>query len=611
MNWRTTWILLGIAAVLSVFTYFFEQHQNSRQTDGGPPRLVVLRPAEVSAIQIRRTNQFLLRVERTNGIWNLTAPLAYPAQPFAIEGLLHTLGNLHSQTFISFDELKSSRRTIAEYGLDVPVATVILQQGQRRIEVAVGSRTPVGDQMYVQISDSRGIHVVNAQLADQLPKLVNDWRDPTLITFTGINFDRVEARSAGRGFALQFDPTNSSVVLIKPTPARASTPKVIEFVKQIRDARITQFVSDEARDDLDALGLQPPEAELAFRLGTNDAAIFQFGKSPATNAAQVYARRADRNNVVLVPRTVLDALQTPYGELRDRRLLAFAPEAVDTVEIVDGIAETVSIRRQFNGAWIVVDAQATIADGQLMKQYLDRLSRLEGNVEKDVVTDFAPYGLEPVARHYWLKSTLTNAAGQITNRILAQLDVGARRGDVVFARGAEDKTVYAVPVSEITALPRAAWQLRDRRVWSFTTNQVTRLAVTHNGYTRQMVRNGNSAWALAPGSEGVIVSEAIEEALYRLGELRAAMWVAPRDDQRSAFGFNGEGYRLAIDLKNGDKPQTLSLEFGGRAPSLYPYAMTAVDGQNWIFEFPLQLYLELLRDLSNPPLRGERGVAER
>jgi hypothetical protein len=44
---------------------------------------------------------------------------------------------------------------------------------------------------------------------------------------------------------------------------------------------------------------------------------------------------------------------------------------------------------------------------------------------------------------------------------------------------------------------------------------------------------------------------------------------------------------------------------------LYPYAMTAVDGQNWIFEFPLQLYLELLRDLSNPPLRGERGVAER
>src|SRR5256885_5716395 len=64
---------------------------------------------------------------------------------------------------------------------------------------------------------------------------------------------------------------------------------------------ITQFVSDESRDDLDALGLQPPEAELAFGLGTNDIVTFQFGKSPGTNAAQVYARRADRNNVVLFP----------------------------------------------------------------------------------------------------------------------------------------------------------------------------------------------------------------------------------------------------------------------------------------------------------------------
>jgi hypothetical protein len=293
--------------------------------------------------------------------------------------------------------------------------------------------------------------------------------------------------------------------------------------------------------------------------------------------------------------------------LRDRRLIAFPPEAVDTIEIVDAGAEPVSIRRQFNGAWVVLDAQATLADGDMMKQCLDRLGRLEGNVEKDVVTDFAPYGLEPVARRYYLKNTVTNSAGQITNRILAQLDVGARRGDVVFARGTEDKTAYAVPVSQIAGLPRAAWQLRDRRVWSFTTNQVTRLAVTHNGYTRQMVRNANGGWALAPGSEGVIVSEAIEEALYRLGDLRAAMWVAPRDEQRSVFGFGDNGYKLTIDLKNGDKPQTLTLEFGGQAPSRYPYAMTAVDGQNWIFEFPLQLYLELRRDLSNPPLRVAGG----
>jgi hypothetical protein len=609
MNWKATWILLGSAGVLFGFIFFYEQHRKGTAEAGEPaPPLVAVKPADVSSIQIRRTNQFLLKAERTNGNWSLTVPLQYPAQPFAIDGLLQALANLRSHTVISLDDLTKAKRSIAEYGLDLPLATLIIQHRGQRSEILFGSRTPVGDQMYVQLQNTRAIHVVNIELFEQLPKVANDWRDPTLISFAGINFDRIEVRAAGRGFAVQHDPTNKTFILTKPTPARAAMPKVLELVQNIRAARVTQFVSDDPRDDLDALGLRPPEAELAFGMGTNDVAVFHFGKSPTNDAAQVYARRADRPNVVLVPKSVLDGLQMPYSELRDRRLLSFAPESVDTVEVVPHGAEPFSVRRQYNGAWLVLDAQATLADAELMKSCMERLARLEGVVEKDVVTDFATYGLEPFARRYYLKNTITNSSGQVTNRVLAQLDLGSLRGDVVFARGADEKSVYIVPASEIAHLPRAPWQLRDRRVWSFTTNQVMRVTVKHNKQTRQLVRNANGAWALAPGSEGVIVSDAVEEALYQLGELRAAMWVARSDEQRSQFGFNGERYTLMIDLKTADKPVTLTLEFGGTAPSHYPYAMTAVDGQNWIFEFPLKLYLELLRDLSNPPLRS---VADR
>lgn len=608
MNWKPTWILLGLAGLLFGFIFFYEHHRKGTADNGPPPPLVAVKPGDVTAVQIRRTNQFLLRAERTNGGWNLTAPLAYPAQPFAIEGLLHALADLRSHTFISLDELADTKRSVAEYGLDIPLATLIVQQGDQRAEILFGAKTPVGDQMYVQLQNARGIHVVNADLFERLPKVANDWRDPTLISFAGVNFDRIEVRSAGRGFALQTDAISKTFVLTKPTPARAATPKVLELVQNIRTARVTQFVSDDARDDLDTLGLQPPETELAFGLGTNDVAVFQFGRSPTNDASQVYARRADRPNVVLVPKSLLDALQMPYSELRDRRLLSFSPEAVDTLEIVPAGGEPFSVRRQSNGTWMILDAQAAPADNDIMKISLERLARLEGAVEKDVVTDFASYGLEPVARRYYLKSMVTNAAGQVTNRILAQLDLGSVRGEAVFARGADEKSVYTVPVSTISVLPRAAWQLRDRRVWSFTTNQVLRLTVKHNGQTRQLVRSATGAWALAPGSEGVIVSDAVEEALYRLGELRAAVWVARGDEQRSQFGFDGKGYTLLIDVKSGDKTSTLTLEFGGQAPSGFPYAMASVDGQNWIFEFPLALYFQLMRDLSIPPLRG---VADR
>jgi hypothetical protein len=162
--------------------------------------------------------------------------------------------------------------------------------------------------------------------------------------------------------------------------------------------------------------------------------------------------------------------------------------------------------------------------------------------------------------------------------------------------------VYTVPVGDIASLPHSAWQLRDRRVWSFTTNQVTRLSVRHNGYVRQLIRNSSGAWALAPGSEGMIIPEAVEEALYRLGDLRAAVWVARGEEQKAHFGFTNDlNYKLTMELKNGEKP--LTLEFGGIAQSAYRYAMAPVDGQNWIFEFPIALHLQLMQLLYNPPAR--------
>lgn len=610
MSWKGTWTLLGCAALLFGFIYFFEQHHKGTAEQGGPPPpLLSLKPKEVTAIQLRRTNQFVLRVERTNANWSLVAPLGYPAQPYAIEGLLQTLANLRSQASISMEELAETKRSVAEYGLDVPRATITLQQGSHRNEILIGAKTPVGNQVYIQALNLPGIHVVSDELFEQLPRGPNDWRDPTLISFAGINFDRIEVRSTGRGFALQFDPTNQTCVLTKPTPARAATPKVIELVRKVTNARVTEFVSDDPREDLDALGLQPPLAELIFGLGTNDMAVFQFGKSPTNDASVVYARRADRPNVVLISKAVVDALQTPYTELRDRRLLSFSPDEVDTVEVTTKGGAGFTVRKQFNGVWMIVDADATVADSETIKECLGRLAKLEGNLEKDVVTDFASYGLEPVARQYFLKSTVTNATGQITNRVLAQLDVGALRGEAVYARGAEDKAVYTVPVRDIAHLPYAAWQLRHRQVWSFTTNQVIRVSVRDKGYTRQMIRNGSGSWVLAPGSEGLIIPEAVEEALYQLGDLRAAVWVAKGEERKGDFGFREDGYKVTVELKNGEKPQILAVEFGGRAMSGYPYAMASIDGQNWIFEFPIKLHLELVRLLSNPPLRSVADAA--
>src|SRR4051812_8962418 len=128
MNWKRTWIMLGIAGALFAFIFLVERHTPG--TGAGRPaataRLLDIKPVEVTSFQLRRTNQFLFKAERTNENWNLTSPILYPAQGNSIDRLLDVLAELRSYNKISIKELAEQKRSISEFGLDVPAATVVL-----------------------------------------------------------------------------------------------------------------------------------------------------------------------------------------------------------------------------------------------------------------------------------------------------------------------------------------------------------------------------------------------------------------------------------------------------------------------------------------------------
>jgi hypothetical protein len=343
--------------------------------------------------------------------------------------------------------------------------------------------------------------------------------------------------------------------------------------------------------------------ELAFGIGSNDLAVIQFGKSPTNDPSLVYVRRMSHTNIVLAPKTLFDALQVTYSDLRDLRLVNLpASGIVDALQVVGN--ENFIVRRQTNDVWIVGESQPFAADPGLVRDWLDALARLEGTIEKDVVTDLTTYGLSPPARQYLLKSAVTNASGSISNRIVAELNLGFLQGEKVFARRPDEATVYTLARTDVARLPSAAWQLRDRRVWNFTTNQVTRLTIRRslqtNTFTKTLQRSPAGSWNYAAGSEGILNSAKVEEAVHRLGDLRAAVWVARGDENRATYGFTENSDLITIDLKNGDKPHALTIEFGGRAPNKLPYVLAVVDGQTFIFELPVTTFIELVRDLINP-----------
>jgi hypothetical protein len=574
------------------------------------------RPNEVTNIQLRLTNQLVLRMERprSDAPWRMTVPISYPAQPVVTEWLLQSLAEAVPQTEISPQELKAARRTIAEFGLDLPQAALTLQHNGERTEILFGAKTPVGDGVYVQVVNQAPIYVLSADLVNRLPRNYNDWRESSLFPGAGFAMNRMEVRTSGRGFTLDIDRSRGSLVLTKPITARADPAKLEVLLRKVLSTQILKFISDGPRADLESYGLQPPEAEIAFLTGSNEqfTAQFtvQFGKSPTNDPGAVYARRLTTTNIVLVPRTVLEALQQiSHGDLRDLHLANFQPNAVETIEVIGtNQVDSFVVRHQTNGAWMITEPRLEVADTNAVREWLDVLSKLEGVVEKDVVTDFTvPYGLNRPFRRYVLKTTATNASGVATNLVIGEIDLGHVQDKKVFARRPDEATVYSLSLQEVSRLPRAAWQLRDRRVWSFTTNQVSRVSVRFQGESKTLQRHATGSWSLVEGQGAIsTVNPLLEETMRQLGELRAHAWINQGETNRSLYGFNDASSKITIELKNGEKPRTLALEFGGPSPAKFPpYALAVVDDQTWIFEFPPDVFINVGRDLLGNSLFGD------
>jgi hypothetical protein len=210
---------------------------------------------------------------------------------------------------------------------------------------------------------------------------------------------------------------------------------------------------------------------------------------------------------------------------------------------------------------------------------------------KDVVPTAAlpGFGLDSPARRIVLKTVATTPAGATTNNVVGQINFGIKDGKV-YAMRSDESFVYAINPSDLNLLPSASWQMRDRRIWNFNETEVAKVTIRQGGKTRELIRNGPRKWALAPGSQGMlddVFMEGIEETAHRLGDLSALSWLERGDQNRTAFGFTGDGWQIAIELKNGRKA---GVEFGGITRAGYASAITTLDGQPWIFEFPVRTY---------------------
>jgi hypothetical protein len=602
MNFKTTMFLVVLAAAMFGYIHFVELRTPDKALllQQASMLLPEFDPDRVTGIDLLRGDKSI-RVRRADDGWHLTAP-EYPAQSTSIDQLLKMLSVLKRQTEIPAQEIISQSGGMSPFGLDPPRAIITLHERTNVIRLNIGSKTLLGDRLYVQPAGTPGIFTTDITLLDQLPASSDEWRNSLIVHQPTLVFDRIEITTGPRKLLLERDSTNNMWRMVEPMKTRAFYNLVEYIVQQMRTSRVNRFVTDDEKADLEQYGLHAPQSHLTLSQGNKPTFQIQFGKSPPDDPTQVYARRQHHKNVVLVSRELAELVQKPWSEFRDRSLLSFAPALVQRIEV--NAEEQFALQRENDGEWEIVQPFKAPADRQLMQLFLEYLDRLEViRFENDVVTDFEPFGLSAPQRHYTL---VTASGGNVTNQTIASVQFGSNplnELDKIYCRRSDENSVYVVSFADMLRLPRAAFSLRDRRIWSFASSNVTAVTIQRRDEKQELVRDpATKLWV----NSDLVAHAAIEETLHRLGGLQADDWTARGHDQARIFRTDGSEYQLTLHLLESGKPRQLVLALRVLL-SGQPYAaVTLEQGQPIVFKFPVALYGMVAQHLGIPALTAER-----
>ena len=598
---KATVILVTLAAVLLGFVVLVEKPiRQARLREDSRKIFPAFNASQVRRISVRPSAGEEVQIQVTNDSWRVVKPINYPADVERIAAVVKALGELEWKTRLSADELKDRQNVQEEFGMVAPQLSLSVETTNNKYYLDVGATSAVGDEVFLQVRGGDNIYLASADFLKSISADKDDWRDKVLVHFEGLQFDGLRITNEAKVVELTSDTKTKLWRMQTPLQARADTPKIDELLKGIAGVKATTFVADDPKD-LEPFGLQPSSTtnfDLAFVRGTNAILGLRIGLSPTNQTNLVYVQRSDTTNVMLVPKAPLLAWQAAYTNFLDPHMVSVPPALIDGIQVRG--SDDFKLERKADQTWLVVGTETFPADDELVHGMLDTFAGAQIEREKTVVADVAAYGLKPPLAQFTLKSS---AMGNPPDYAVAHLEFGTNNTDRVFERCTEEESVNSIGRGEFARLPRVSWQLRDRRVWNFEGKQVTSITIHQQGYLRKLIRDPFGQWTFAPGYSGMIKQDSLEEALNRMGELKAAYWSQRGDANLDRFGFNETDHRVTFEVKNGDRKETYSIAFGKQSEEyMNPYATVMRGGQRLVFEFPYPVYYEFVQnDLTIPP----------
>jgi hypothetical protein len=239
--------------------------------------------------------------------------------------------------------------------------------------------------------------------------------------------------------------------------------------------------------------------------------------------------------------------ETPTSTPASPTFVSIPDASIESISIQKKDASPTTIERK-NGKWALTAPAAFPADQEAANGVVTSLSPVTADsIVEDKPADLTKYGLTAPS----LTVTVHEKKGK-SDEILLGDDVPA--GSLVYAQHKGDPKVYTLASSIKTSLDKSVNDLRDKRLLTFDTNQLTRIELG----PVEFGKNSQNEWAIIKPEPYRADNFQVEELLRKLADAKMDLSGSADDTKKAAAAFaTGQPVRT---IKLTDSSGTQSLD---------------------------------------------------
>ncbi len=403
---------LALAGALAALAVWWQQERAKSAMEAKGAAEKVLRVAsaeEVLGLTLQSPKgRFVLA--RQDGVgWRLTEPVATAADDTTANALVRYLVELRRTRFVGEptpDGGVTPPQDLGIFGLAPPRFAVTLTTKDGHDEALwVGAKNDFDGSLYVKLPDAPDVQLVAGSLEYQVDKDLLALREKRLAVFEPrlVTALKVDAKVV----SYTVERSGDGFVLKAPLSAPADSAQIDGILQALSTLRAESFLAEHASDkERAARGLHQPTVAVELTLTGGGKIELALAERKAGERTVVYAARKGESPLVeLASDWVVRKLLTAVADLRDKRVLRFAPDQVRAIVVKRGEV-SLSLEKRSQGEaderWLITAPESGEADAAVVSGLLYRLESLRSRrvvAEPASETALAAHGLnEPTLR---------------------------------------------------------------------------------------------------------------------------------------------------------------------------------------------------------------------